>query len=317
MQKMKHTEAFSLFEQGRFMDALKPSVNAINNKQSLIYETPYEKCKLVLATWMNFTGRKREAYTEVINLMKLGLDSDEIRNTLLLIMGERRDAKDTSFIFGLGTGRSGSTSLTSALSSIPNSYFSHEHPSIIPWTNGEAIVDWHLLRPRALSNHYSVVGDVSHWWLPWVEHIYKSHPNALFIIMRRSLQDTVASFLKIKGGGGRGSINHWVEHDGQYFRKNIWDRCYPKYATASSLAEALKKYWHNYYLEASRLHKLLPDNTIIIDLEDENKDELIKRFIIKNTQVPIDQISFEAENVGSIQDGVNYFPIPEFCKNKI
>lgn len=314
---MRSTEAFLLFEKGRFTDALKASVSAINNKESAINETPYEKCKLVLATWMNFTGRKREAYEEVIGLMRLGLDSTEIRDTLLLIMGERSDARDIPFIFGLGTGRSGSTSLTTALSSIPKSYFSHEHPSIIPWKNGEAIVEWHLLRLRSLAHSYSVVGDVSHWWLPYVEDIYKAHPNSFFVVMRRSRRDTVSSFLKIKGGGDRGSINHWIEHDGKYFAPNIWDRCYPKYVGASSLVEALEQYWDDYYAQASRLQKLLPKNVLIVDLEDKNKEALLKSFIIQNAGVALDSISFGKQNIGSISDGVNYFPTPDLSREPV
>lgn len=314
---MKNTEAFLLFEKGRFTDALKASVIAINNKESAINETPYEQCKLVLATWMNFTGRKREAYEEVIGLMRLGLDSTEIRDTLLLIMGERSDARDIPFIFGLGTGRSGSTSLTTALSSIPNSYFSHEHPSIIPWKNGEAIVEWHLLRLRSLAHKYSAVGDVSHWWLPYVEDIYKAHVNSFFVVMKRSRRDTVSSFLKIKGGGGRGSINNWIEHDGEYFVPNIWDRCYPKYAGASSLVEALEQYWDDYYASASRLQKLLPKNVLIVDLEDKNKEALLKSFIIQNAGVALDSISFEKQNIGSSSDGINYFPTPDLSRESV
>ena len=60
--------------------------------------------------------------------------------------------------------------------------------------------------------------------------------------MQRDKEQTVSSFLKIKGYGIKGSLNHWTDHDGKYWRKNIWDKTYPKYAT-NSIKIAIEKYW--------------------------------------------------------------------------
>lgn len=228
------------------MAALEFSADSIQKGESAAWETPLAQAELLRTIWMTLRGHKRDAFEYLLSLMKMGRDNAEIRNAMLLILGERKGERVAPFVFGLGTGRSGSTSLTLALGSISNSYFSHEHPSIIPWEDGENVVDYHLARLKAIGTHYSVVGDVSHWWLPYVEYIYKIHPSSLFIFMRRELGATVDSFLKIKGGG-KGSLNHWCRHDGTYFSSHYWDKCYPTYENCSTIRQALELYWHDYY----------------------------------------------------------------------
>lgn len=311
---MKNKEAFSLFEKGNFSEALRISVECINKNQSTIADTPYVQCKLIIATWMNLSGNKDKAYAEVLGLMKLGLESPEIRNTFLMILGGYRDVSNVPFVFGLGTGRSGSTSLTEGLSKINNTYFSHEHPSIVPWQHGEEIVEWHIKRMKSLSAHYSLVGDVSHWWLPYVKYILSIHPNSFFIITKRDRSATVGSFLKIKGGGGKGSINHWVKHNGTFFKKNFWDICYPKFSHHLNLEGSLNMYWDEYYREALRLQKLFPKNVLIIEIEDPNRDVIISNFIRSSCDLVCDTFSFARKNVSGVQDGVNFFQIPSYLK---
>lgn len=311
---MKNAEAFNLFEKGNFSDALKISVDSINKNISSIQDTPYVQCKLIIATWMNLSGNKDKAYAEVLGLMKLGLDSPEIRNTFLMILGGYRDASNAPLVFGLGTGRSGSTSLTAGLLKIKNTYFSHEHPSLVPWQNGEEIVEWHIKRMKSLSAHYSLVGDVSHWWLPYVEHILSIHPNSYFIITKRDRSATIGSFLKIKGGGAKGSINHWVKHDGTFFKRNLWDICYPKFSPHLGLEGSLKMYWDEYYRQALRLQELFPKNVLNIDIEDPNKDLIISSFIRSSCGLFCDTFSFSRKNVSGINDGANFFQMPSYLK---
>ena len=249
-----------------------------------------------------------------MNLLQKNIVTNDVLNELLNILGE--PSKSSLFIFGLGTGRSGSTSLASSLSKIKGSYISHEHPAIIPWHGGLEIVKWHLKRMMSLAKYHSVIGDVSHWWLPYVEFILKQHANALFIVLRRPASKTVKSFLNIKGSGKKYSINHWQNHNGSYYTKNFWDVCYPSYEKNLSIDEAIYKYWTNYYQECYRLSHLFPSNFIVVDLEDTSKDKLISKFLSQKSILGSDTLYFDHKNIGGISDGNQILPIPKF-KNRL
>ena len=130
-------------------------------------------------------------------------------------------------VLGIGTGRSGSTSLTHLFGSQAATYCSHEFPPLIPWnTDGDQFqYQFHLERFNRLFQKWDFVCDVSHWWLPRIEAILASGYDLKVVAVKRDRDATVDSFLRIKGGGGPGSINHWVEHDGKFWRENFWDSC--------------------------------------------------------------------------------------------
>lgn len=168
-------------------------------------------------------------------------------------------------VYGLGTGRSGSTSLTFLFKAQPGTAFSHEHPPLLPWSGGAAEYDFHLTRMRLLSRLYDHVVDVSHWWLPRVEDIIARNARARFVVIRRDRDETVQSFLSIKGEGRPGSFNHWMRHDGSHYRRSGWDACYPKYP-AQDLREALGLYWDDYYDRAARLADKYPEHVRVFPI---------------------------------------------------
>jgi hypothetical protein len=308
---VKYEDAFQVFEKGDFLEALKLSIDKIKQKEYSIEETPYVECKLVIAAWLFLKNSKVEAYREVLTLMKLGIINEEILNFFMFMLGYNQRAVDVPLIIGLGSGRSGSTSLTVALTDIENSYFSHEHPAYIPWAGGEALVDWHLDRLLALGKHYSVVGDVAHWWLPYVEYIIQRHPKTIFIATKRERESTIRSFIKIKGGGRKGTINHWSEHDGSYFKKNIWDSCYPSYSADLSINESLLRYWDDYYSECARLKEKYSKNFLILDIADSMKDLVLKNFVEYFIGPIGKKMSFGHKNVGTALEGFDLIPTPK------
>lgn len=307
-------EMWDLFNKGNFFKALELSINCIKKNNIRIEDTPYIKCNLKIAEEHNSRKDKPAAYKVILNLLQKNIVTNDVLNELLNILGE--PSKSSLFIFGLGTGRSGSTSLATSLSKIKGSYISHEHPAIIPWHGGLEIVKWHLKRMMSLAKYHSVIGDVSHWWLPYVEFILKQHANALFIVLRRPASKTVKSFLNIKGSGKKYSINHWQNHNGSYYTKNFWDVCYPSYEKNLSIDEAIYKYWTNYYQECYRLSHLFPSNFIVVDLEDTSKDKLISKFLSQKSILGSDTLYFDHKNIGGISDGNQILPIPKF-KNRL
>jgi hypothetical protein len=95
---------------------------------------------------------------------------------------------------------------------------------------------------NVLLNNNKYVVDVSHWWLPYVENILDMYKNAKFVVIKRNKVDTVRSIMSIKGSEKKGAINHWNDHHGTYWKKNSWDKCYPKF-NELTLEESISAYY--------------------------------------------------------------------------
>ena len=109
-----------------------------------------------------------------------------------------------------------------------------------------------------------LVGDVAFYYLPYVRQILALKPDARFICLKRDRQATVDSYV-VKAE----QRNHWVQHDGSRWKLDKWDHCYPKYA-ACDLAEAIGRYWDDYYRRAAALESDFPLALRIFSMESLN-----------------------------------------------
>jgi len=227
--------------------------------------------------------------------------------SLLADLPTRTGAERGHLVLGAGTGRSGSTSLTQLLAAQPGSYFSHEHAPRLNWQSADTRFEFHLRRFRALQRGFASFGDVSHWWLPRFEAMRDAFPGLRMIVLKRDRLETIASFLKVKGGEGQGGINHWIDHDGRFWRRNIWDECYPKYEARSS-REAVGAYWDDYYRQADDLARRFPAALRIFPtahLSSTEGQREILTFAGFSDPVTIEAL---AANIGTIKDGQNTTP---------
>jgi len=217
-----------------------------------------------------------------------------------------RPTHDRRLLIGLGTGRSGSTSLTKLWRNQKNCYCSHEHPPRLSWKVNIPRFEFHRRRIAILQSSYKFVGDVSHWWLPYIDRVIENFNNVRVIVLKREKAATVNSFLKIKGGGGKGTVNHWVDHDGSYWVKNIWDECYPSYCV-ETVKEAIEHYWDNYYKTVESLAKRFPSKINIFPtemLEDPDTQREILSFCgFEKIQI-VEDLRL---NMGSVSDGARMF----------
>ena len=177
-----------------------------------------------------------------------------------------KSTKEGTLLLGLGTGRSGSTTLTKLWAEQEDCYCSHEHPPRLSWKSNSSRLSFHQQRFDLLKSNFKFVGDVSHWWLPYIDSLMENHKNARVVVLKRDRKATVDSFLKIKGGTGKGAINHWIDHDGKFWARNIWDECYPSYKT-SDMKEAVEHYWDDYYTTVDSLMQRFPDSVRIFSTE--------------------------------------------------
>lgn len=214
-----------------------------------------------------------------------------------------------SIIIGLGTGRCGTLSLANLINSQANSVCFHEiNPACMSWSgsygavfsmlqNFQSILDSgphdrlavDLTAPHNITalqrlRHLEAIntlGEISFYYLPYVEQIVNDFPTVKFPCLRRAREATVKSYeqkMVVPWKRGLGHFlrkrpalrNHFVSHDGnQWARDVMWDKCYPKF-NSDTLEDALEQYWDYYYKEASRLARKYPQ-VRIFEMEDLNQ----------------------------------------------
>ena len=154
------------------------------------------------------------------------------------------------YIFGLGTGRCGTTSLATLLNRQVDASFTHEmgQEMRLPWLVDRARFDQYVekivLRPEQF------VGDCAFYLLPYTELLVERFPSCRFVVMIREKTETIRSYLDWTKGR-----HHWAKHNGIHWRlDNTWDQCYPDYNEASK-EQCLSLYYDEYY-EHCRLSML-------------------------------------------------------------
>ena len=185
-------------------------------------------------------------------------------------------------ILGIGTGRCGTVSLSDLLNQQENAFFSHElkikiqkevdYNIPLPWQYDKKKFDsdWHSI----LNYDGKYVGDVSMFWLPYLEKILDNSEGLKVICLQRDKQEVVNSYLKKTEGR-----NHWIKHDGKQWDSCPWDKSYPNFE-ASNKEDALKKYWDYYYELVDDLIKKYPDRIKIFQMKDLNNAKQVEDLLV-------------------------------------
>ena len=141
----------------------------------------------------------------------------------------------------------------------------------------------HVKRFRLLLAHFELVFDSAHWWLKAAERLNGEFDRMKMIALVRDPDACAQSFLERKGIG-RNAINHWVAHDGSFWKSALWDRFYPAYepgrfglGTPESLVPGdfaarqhrlVKAYVEDYNAELAELKKQAGDRLLVLRTEE-------------------------------------------------
>lgn len=279
-----NAHAWTLFRQGDLRGAERHAAEAIRRRPALGRESPLPEIWSLHAFYLARAGRAAEARELFGRVLENRPDDMYAQEGYLLALREQFSPLDGGrrgrLLLGLGTGRSGSTSLTHLWEAQSGCYSSHEHPPRLAWDGSESRQDFHLRRFDLLLDRFDHVADVAHWWLPRMGVLLKRFPDARVVVLRRERAATVASFLKVKGAAQLGGINHWMPHDGTYWTRNAWDECYPDYE-AESAEEAIGLYWDAYYAAVEAMRRDYPDAVMVLPTErigDEDAQASLLRF---------------------------------------
>lgn len=184
-------------------------------------------------------------------------------------------------VLGIGTGRCGTVSLALLLDGQPNSRVTHESRPLLRWYRRQ-MNSYNVHRDRFISRSQKcdLVGDIAFFWLPCLPSAIRDFPDLKIIVLQRDRAATIKSFMEKTVG-----VNHWMNHDGTQWKKTVWDGAFPKYE-ARDKAEAIGKYWDDYYATAGDWLKKCPGNFLLIKLEDlsteKRQDELFGFLGIEN-----------------------------------
>jgi len=193
---------------------------------------------------------------------------------------EARAARGVQLVIGLGTGRSGTTTLSAVLRGQKGtkSTFTHELHPLLPWAANasqlrvlaqQRVNDLLRRAPGWQPGQANpqpwrlppLVGDVASFYLPYVRPVLALEPGAKFVVVQRSRASVVASFLAKDPG-----VDLWsacAERSGWDQNNVYWSSAHPKFpCDASGVANAtasLEAYWQLYADEVAQLEKEFPD----------------------------------------------------------
>lgn len=182
---------------------------------------------------------------------------EEMRKGIKLLEGGT-----PSMVFGLGSGRSGTSSLAEMLGRQPDVVATHERFTKLPWVHDR---DHYLGAAMRLGNVEwgGLLVDVAWYWLAYVERLAADFPEAKFIVMQRDVDEVAASFDKPK----RFPIGGEVTGETYDFKSG-----FPNYAGLGlTRLEALRRYAVEYNEEVERLYGVLgEERMVVLDVEDLN-----------------------------------------------
>ncbi len=272
-QKNVTQPAWNLFCKGDLAGAEQAAATAIRKLNSMAVH-PVPDIMIIKAFYSCRLGHFQEARSLFGRVLEACPDDVYAQQGYLLALQDelalkapKKGVTETgTLLLGLGTGRSGSTTLAKLWREQQGCYCSHEHPPRLPWKGSSSRLEFHQRRFDILRSGFKYVGDVSHWWLPYVDTLMDDYKDVRVVVLKRDRKATVDSFLKIKGGPGKGAINHWINHDGRFWARNIWDECYPSYE-ASNMKEAIERYWQDYYATVDSLIQRFPSSIRVFPTE--------------------------------------------------
>ena len=238
------------------------------------------------------------------------LAEDYFSNLEIVLSGMRQLEKPGQLVIGLGPGRCGSTSLAAMLGPCRIAAAHTRTPPQIFWKPRSEQVDFHIKRFRMLTNFYSLVADVSHWWLNSIEQLFDQFQEAKIICLIRDDTECAMSFARVQGFG-KGSYNPWATPHNSVWRSGHWDPSYPSYPTPSysdkspdlAKLELITRYVKEYNARLRILARDAPNSVKIVRTEELGK-ESIQREIFRIAQ---SQGTFAAWqlNVRGIAEGIN------------
>jgi len=204
-------------------------------------------------------------------------------------MGRYRRLKNT-VVIGLGTGRCGTTSLTTLFNKQDSFRSAHElctsgkKRKPVWGEDFEYVLSIFnkFYRTYAHDNHY--VSDIGFYWLPYVDDMMEKFEDEVkFVCVRRNIDTWVKTYVRVMR-----ARNYMVDNP-KYFKPSPWDGVFPSYDYSDFSyvekneedeeayghkvrVESAKRYWTEYYKTSGKYQEKYPNNFKIFEMEEILKD---------------------------------------------
>jgi len=180
-------------------------------------------------------------------------------------------------IFGMGTGRCGTVSLTTLLNKQPGVSSTHEG-QFCPWEHDLVSFYQSVLKEIFLGKK-ARVAPVAFYWIKYLGDIFRDVRDPKVICLKRRREEVIKSF-----AGMYQDRNKWSNPDGDKFDGrnpgiSPLSAMWPKYNLPKE--EAIGKYWDEYYAIAEKWVKMFPERIIIVDTYSMFNDEKYQRAALK------------------------------------
>lgn len=171
-------------------------------------------------------------------------------------------------IFGLGTGRCGTSSLTALLNKQTSTHATHEG-DIIPWESHDDLMPFYQ---AVLFNIFNTPPDpkiktratIAFYWVNYISEIIRDVRDVRIIALKRKREEVVQSFSNMYQGENLWSNPKWAGFDGKKpLRKDILSQMFPKYNASKEAAIGL--YWDYYYTAVDYYVDRFPETVIQVD----------------------------------------------------
>jgi hypothetical protein len=189
-------------------------------------------------------------------------------------------------VFGLGSGRSGSTSLMEILGAAEGSRCTHENPPFVAWQPQAEELAFHVRRFRFLARYFSLIADVSHWWLNALDDLFTQLPDAKAVGSFRNVETCAASHMEVSGFG-RGSYNPWAPYGNGFWVHSVWDPTNPTYPLPDNFKrdpdgvklEMIRRYVREYNETLHAHAARRPQKILLVRTEDLSKPAVQKSIL--------------------------------------
>jgi hypothetical protein len=249
----------------------------------------------------------------ILEIMEQGfptpnLSAEYFRNLEHLLRARIKREGCGHVVLGLGAGRCGSTSLAALLAMLEGSCSTHENPPLIFWTPQQEQVQFHMKRLTILADYFSLVCDVSHWWLNVLDSFFTYFPAGKIIGLIRDTDECARSIMRTRDYGW-GSWNSWVPYGNGIWIAEFWDPTYPTYSVPSyswinpdrAKYELIARYVREYNARLAVLAEQNPARIMLVRTEELSEPATQRRiFDFVNVTGRVSAIKL---NVRSVIDG--------------
>lgn len=198
-------------------------------------------------------------------------------------------AAERQVVLGIGAGQCGFGLLRQILERQPAAKFTCDEKPYLPWEprqQGPSIRE--RLKRWKSSGDLRLIGDLAHFYLPYIDEAVACEPTVRVVCLQRSLDEFVAATCHELNARFALPVSHWCRQPGSGWHHDpLRSFTYPQY-DETDRRRALTRFWREYYAQAEELANRHPENVLVLDAAALTQEAGVRR-ILDFIGLPADQ----------------------------